>query len=117
MAVTVLLLRIFGPSRARFNTDQRTMMFLKPHRSDRDDNYFLRRCSSDWSEIKRFEPITVGIVLLVQRHSDNTKFSSSMQIWDIAAATRRGDRAMDVFHRREEITNYQDAGVIHNYLS
>ncbi len=44
-------------------------MFLKPHRSGRD--YLLKRCHPNRS--KRFEPITVGPVLLIQRHLGDEK--------------------------------------------
>ncbi len=48
-------------------------LFLKSYRSSRDGDNFLRRCRPDWSKIKHAEPITICIVLVAQRHSNNEK--------------------------------------------
>ncbi len=76
---------------------QHIMMFLKRHQSRRD--YFLRRCYPDsGSEINHYRPTSSEIL-------ERREICPQVCREVLRRQQRCGYDAMDVFHRREEITN------------
>ncbi len=73
VVITVPLFRILAQSVLVPLHHHETNLFLKAYCSTGDGDNFLRRCRPDRSKIKHSEPITVGTVLLVQRHLNNEK--------------------------------------------